>query len=46
MASSAGFFAMGKNASGSVMSYPADRLLFEFPSSLSAGGKYLIELKH
>ena len=37
---------MGKNGSGSVMSYFADRLFFEFLRSLSPGGECLIELKH
>ena len=37
---------MGKNASGSVMSYFADCLFFEFLRSLSPGGECLIELKH
>ena len=41
-----GFFAMRKNVSGSVMSYFADRLFFEFLRSLSPGGECLIELKH
>ena len=40
------FFAMGKNASGSVISHSADRLFFEFLRSLSPGGECLIELKH
>ena len=37
---------MGKNSSGSVMSYFADRVFFEFLRSLSPGGECLIELKH